>query len=110
MPTVQFNVRSIENVPIINNDAEDTKDKGKAKKKEPIEVPESLQVKPNKPPLVLTDPAEDLQSHMAFYQAGLLKGGGLNEKLFMVLIIAVVLIVVCIGVNAYGFYQLGAFK
>jgi len=116
MPTVQFNVRSIENVPVINKDERSFTEKLKGKEKKqpkqpgPIVVDESLQVKPNKPPLVLTDPAEDLQSHMAFYQAGLLKGGGLNEKLFMVLIIAVILIVVCLGINAYGFYQLGAFK
>jgi hypothetical protein len=105
MPTVQFNVRSIENIPIVNPEMQDKDSKGK----KPIEVPENCQTKPNKPPMVLTDPAEDLQSHMAFYQMGLLKGGGLNEKLFLLLVIAVIMIVIFGGVNAYGMYKLGAF-
>jgi hypothetical protein len=110
MPTVQFNVRSVENVPIVDSTpAKDDKSKGK-KKPEPIIVDANLQVKPNEPPMVLTDPAEDLQSHMAFYQAGLLKGGGLNEKLFLLMVVSVILMAVSIGISAYGMYKLGAFQ
>lgn len=133
MPTIQFNVRSVEPLPIENDEKKEKEEEeykpdkaiqGKLNKLKHIvfnkehktfedkcvEVGEELQLKPNQPPKsVITDPMEDLQSHMAYFQAGLLKGGGLSDRLMMLLYVCMVASIASAGMLLFLMYYLKVF-
>jgi len=100
MPTIQFNVRSIEPIKINPGNPEEAE----------IEVDSKHQIKVNEPPeSVVTDPKEDLQSHMAFFQAGILKGGGLSGKLEKLLYLCLLASVASAGMVGFLLYHLKVF-
>lgn len=113
MPTIQFNVRSVE--PIETN-PDNPENLGSGEENEEAETTESTvvglehQIKANEPPeSIMTDPKEDLQSHMAFFQAGLLKGGGLSGKLEKLVYFCLLASIASAGMVGFLLYHLKVF-
>jgi len=96
MKTIAFNIRSIEPISI--------------EKDKPLEVGEEHQLTPNEPPkMVVTDPEEDLQSHMAYFQAGLMKGWSATERLEKLVMLCIMVSVASVAIGIFTLYKMGAF-